>query len=200
MNLAVSKKGIRGEHVHASLPLKPQDPSPPLSARSDSSKSNTSSPLLARKHSSSGDSDQRDDLSEYYSVASLTHRSRDATDATANDETFVSVRSRASLEDALWSDDEGPIDPTDNSASADVDPSARDSMRRLAASQECRLLLARGCDLQRRGGAAAEACRAFALALEAARALGDAGLQASPPPHPPRLHLSPPVFLSDDET
>jgi hypothetical protein len=163
----------RGDTVQDNY-SKSQDPSSPHYEKSDSSKSNASSPLIVRKPSLSGDGDHREDLSEYFSEASLTHRSRDdAADAT-NDETYVSVRSRASLEDALWSDDEGRTD----TASSSADPAAaRESMRLLAAAQECRLLLARGADLQRRGSPA-EACRALALALDAARALGDAGLQA----------------------
>ena len=135
---------------------------PPQSARSS-----------RKPSSSSGDADRYEDLSEYYSVSSLTHRDE------TNDETFNSVRSRASLEDALWSDDEDNNDVTDLSTtqSTDVESSKCERMRLLAASQEYRLLLAKGVDMHKQGNTS-DALRVFTKVLEAARKLNDPELQS----------------------
>lgn len=140
---------------------------PPHSARSSRKPSN-----------SSADADHSEDLSEYFSVTSLTQSQR-SPDATNDDDTFNSVRSRASLEDALWSDDEDKNDRTDlsTSRSADIEPSIRERMRHLAASQEYRLLLAKGYDMQQKGNAV-DALRVYTTVLEASRTLNDPDLQS----------------------
>ena len=142
-----------------------QSSTPPHSSRS-----------FRKQSASTGEADNSDDLTDYFSVASLTHRSQTAT----NDETFNSVRSRASLEDALWSDDDEKNDTTDLSTSrseVDLDPSRREKMRLLAASQEYRLLLTKGYEMHKQGNTA-EALRVYTTVLEASRALNDPDLQS----------------------